>query len=85
MRTLEGVDAELAAGGDLACECMVCDLPEDVEHGPVEWKVVLFFPGPYPKAGEAAMLLCEHCKEDWLHGEWDPPYDNFIVAQVVPV
>jgi len=84
MRTLEEVDADLALGGDLACECMVCDLPEDAEHGPVERKVVLFFPGPYPNPGEAAMLLCEHCKEDWVHGEWDSPYDNFIVTQVVP-
>ena len=89
MRTLAEVDVDFALGGasraELACECMVCDLPSRIDHGPVEWKVVLWFPGPYPRQGEAAMLLCAHCKDDWVHGEWDPPLDNFLVTQVVTV
>jgi len=83
--------AELAAlrrltlGDEPSCECMVCDLPEGAEHGPIRWNVVLWFPGPYPKEGEADMLLCDHCKDDWVDGEWEPPFDNFIVTQCTPV
>lgn len=81
------VDAvtRIALGPDPACECMVCDLPLGVSHGAINWNVVLWFPGPYPKPGEVDMLLCDHCKNDWVHGEWDPPYDNFIITQCTPV
>lgn len=72
-------------GDDPACECMACDLPDEESHGPVEWNLVLWFPGPYPKTGEADMLLCDHCKNDWVDGEWDPPFDNFIVVQCTRV
>lgn len=80
------VDAEtrIALGDDPACECMVCDLPPEVGHGPVEWNLALWFPGPYP-TGEVDMLLCNHCKNDWIDGEWDPPYDNFIITQCTRV
>lgn len=87
----DAIDAvtELGAEADLdrqlACECMVCDLPEGADHGPVAWKVEIFFPGPNPGPGESPMLLCLHCKEDWVHGDWDPPFDNFIVLHVFPV
>lgn len=77
--------AELMARSEPACECMVCHLPIGVAHGPVEWKVVLWFPGPYPYEGSSHMLLCDPCKDDWLDGEWDPPYDNFLVMQVTRV
>lgn len=75
----------MALSDDPACECMVCDLPLGVGHGPVVWNLVLWFPGPYPKNGEADMLLCDHCKNDWVDGEWDPPYDNFIITQCLKV
>lgn len=68
-----------------SCECMVCDLPEGADHGPVAWKVLLWFPGPYPHEGEIGMLLCSHCKGDWVDGQWDPPNDNVLVLQVMPV
>jgi hypothetical protein len=51
----------------------------------VVWNVVLWFPGPHPKVSEADMLLCARCEDDWVDGEWDPPYDNFIITQCTPV
>jgi len=67
------------------CECMVCDLPLGSPHGPVEWRVTVHFPGPYPEPGDADMLLCEHCMNDWVHGEWPEPYDNFVVVRCTRV
>ncbi|MBX3104981.1 MAG: hypothetical protein KF867_08395 [Cryobacterium sp.] len=64
------------------CECMVCDLPLEVKHEKVQWSVTVWFPGPYPKAGETEMLLCDHCKNDWVDGEWDEVNGNYIVVGV---
>lgn len=87
MRTFEKVvpDTGVVLGAEVPCECMVCDLPEGSEHGPVRWNAIIAFPGPYPPPGEAAMLLCDHCKDDWVHGEWEPPFDNFLIMHLIPV
>jgi hypothetical protein len=70
---------------DMDCECMVCDLPLHRRHEPVEWRVTLNFPGPYPMRGIEVMLLCDHCKGEWVDGNWAPPYDNFSVVRCVKV
>lgn len=70
---------------DIACECMLCDLPVGATHGPVEWSVTVDFPGPYPFPGRDVMLLCTHCKESWLADDWPKRYDNFIVVRCVPI
>lgn len=70
---------------EASCECMVCDLPPGAPHGPVAWRLALWFPGPFPHEGETAMLLCEHCKADWVDGDWSPPYDNFIIIQLTRI
>lgn len=57
--------AEFVYGSRLECECMVCHLPPNAVHGPVEWKLTVHFPGPYPDPGEDTMLLCTPCFEDW--------------------
>lgn len=68
-----------------SCECMVCDLPLDAAHGPVEWKLVVWFPGPYPHPGESHMLLCDHCKTDWVDGDWDEESGRFVIIQCTRV
>ena len=50
---------------EIECECMVCHLPLDAVHGPVEWRLTVHFPGPYPESGSETMLLCTPCYEDW--------------------
>lgn len=70
---------------EIACECMVCDLPMGAVHEPIEWRVRLHFPGPYPLPGDAVMLLCDHCRADWVDGEWPSPYSNFHVVSCVKV
>lgn len=77
------LDCELTA--DVECECMLCDLPAGEDHGPVEWRVTLHFPGPYPLPGTSQMLLCDHCKCDWTAGQWGEPYNNFSVTRCVRV
>lgn len=74
------VENSLDLGDDIKCECMVCDLPLDSDHGPITWRVYLHFPGPYPLPGDSVMLLCAHCKDDWVDGDWDPPFNNFSVV-----
>lgn len=76
-------DVDLSA--EIPCECMVCDLPVGVPHEPVEWRVTLHFPGPYPLPGDEVMLLCDHCRNDWVDGDWPAPYDNFHVTACVRV
>ena len=78
-------DTDLDVDLEIACECMVCDLPLGSAHEPVEWRVTLHFPGPYPVAGDEIMLLCNHCRDDWVDGEWLPPYNNFQVVSSVRV
>ena len=51
---------------DIECECMLCHLPLDEPHGPVQWKLTFRFPGPYPEPGTATMLLCDPCFRDWV-------------------
>lgn len=58
--------SELVGGGYVDCECMVCHLPLDQEHGPIEWKLTWSFHGPYPSPGTATMLLCGICYDDWV-------------------
>lgn len=41
--------------------------------------------GPYPLPGDDIMLLCDHCRDDWVHGEWDPPFNNFQIVSCVKV
>ena len=66
----ERIEFAALAAGDIDCECMVCHLPLDQMHGPVEWKLTFRFPGPYPKPGVATMLLCDPCYRDWTeHGD----------------
>jgi hypothetical protein len=62
------------------CECMLCDLPMGAVHAPIEWRVTVHFPGPYPTPGDEDMLLCQHCMREWTEGEWMPPYDNFRIT-----
>lgn len=42
------VDLDVDLSHEIECECMVCDLPIGDKHEPVEWRVRLHFPGPYP-------------------------------------
>lgn len=81
--TVTDVDVDLDR--EIACECMVCDLPLGQPHEPVEWRVHLHFPGPYPMPGDEVMLLCDHCRDDWVDGSWNPPYDNFRVVSCIRV
>ena len=85
MRPATEVDAQVNLTPSPTCECMVCDLPPEVDHGPVQWNLTLWFPGPFPHEGEADMLLCDRCGNDWVDGEWDPPYDNFIITQLTRI
>ena len=49
------------------CECMLCDLPFGKPHEEVRWRLVwLFERAPARKLGEATMLMCDHCVEEWL-------------------
>lgn len=57
--------SELVGGPDIECECMVCHLPLDAAHGPVEWRLTVHFPGPYPATDKETMLLCTPCYEEW--------------------
>lgn len=57
---------ELMTHENIECECMVCHLPVDEEHGPIEWKLTWRWPGPFPEAGVATMLLCDPCFRDWV-------------------
>lgn len=70
---------------EVGCECMVCDLPLGQDHGPVQWRMTVDFPGPYPFPGTSVMLLCDHCKDSWLGDDWPEPFNNFIVARCVRV
>ena len=70
---------------EIACECMLCDLPAGDLHGPVEWRLSLYFPGPYPYPGTSDMVLCDHCKTDWTEGNWSEPYNNFRVVRCVRI
>lgn len=79
------VDMDVDVDLEIACECMVCDLPLSATHEPVEWRVALHFPGPYPLPGDEIMMLCDHCRTDWVDGQWDPPYNNFRVVGCVKV
>lgn len=79
------VEVDVNVDQEIACECMVCDLPLGSTHEPVEWRVALHFPGPYPLPGDVVMLLCDHCRDDWVGGEWEPPYNNFQVVGCVKV
>lgn len=83
--TVAAVEPAEDLGHEPACECMLCDLPAGQEHGPVEWKVTVLFPGPYPYPGVSDMLLCTHCKEDWLGDDWPEPYGNFRVIRCLRV
>lgn len=80
-----GAELRVDFGAEIPCECMVCDLPLGEKHEPVRWFVRLYFPGPYPEPGESVMLLCDHCRDDWVDGEWEPPYNNFEVVTCVKV
>jgi len=82
-RTLDSHVTEEQFSQEIACECMVCDLPLDSRHEPIEWRVTLHFPGPYPNPGISDMLLCAHCKDDWVHGDWPEPYNNFTVIRCI--
>lgn len=57
--------ASLVDASEIECECMVCHLPFGAVHGPVEWRLTVHFPGPYPEPGDETMLLCTPCYEDW--------------------
>ena len=70
---------------DLPCECMVCDLPRNFAHGPIEWRVTVDFPGPYPLPRDAIMLLSDNCMRDWTSGEWPPPHNNFSIVSCLRV
>ena len=83
--TQERTELKVDIDKEIECECMVCDLPLGAKHEPVKWRVTLHFPGPYPYPGDSVMLLCDHCRDDWVDGEWDPPYDNFQVVSCVRV
>jgi len=83
--TQEHTELKVDIDKEIECECMVCDLPLGAKHEPVKWRVTLLFPGPYPYPGDSVMLLCDHCRDDWVDGEWDPPYDNFQVVSCVRV
>jgi hypothetical protein len=52
---------------DIACECMLCDLPFGQRHEPVTWRLVWDFNRPPAvEHGEGAMLMCDHCFHDWV-------------------
>lgn len=70
---------------EVSCECMLCDLPLGQTHGPVQWRVTVDFPGPYPFPGREDMLLCDHCKNSWHADDWPEPYNNFIVVRCLRV
>ncbi len=80
-RSLEAATTDDHFSQEIECECMVCDLPLGSRHEPLEWRVTLHFPGPYPAPGNSDMLLCTHCKDDWVHGEWAEPDNNFNVVR----
>lgn len=69
----------------IPCECMVCDLPLEAAHGPVEFRLGIWFPGPYPLTGETEMLLCAHCTADWRDSDWEPPLDNFVITHLTRI
>ncbi len=84
-RTDPAVDLDVDLDREIDCECMLCDLPNGVHHGPVQWRVHLYFPGPYPTPGDEVMLLCGHCRDRWVDGDWPPPFNNFYVVSCVGV
>lgn len=62
---------ELVGGTEIECECMLCDLPLDEQHGPIEWRLTWSWPGPIPTAGTETMLLCDHCAREWVENPAD--------------
>lgn len=66
----------MVGGSDIECECMLCHLPLHVKHGPVEWRLTIHFPGPYPEPGDETMLLCAPCYADWR----DKAAEKYAVA-----
>lgn len=81
---LPEADLTLALGDDIECECMACDLPLDQPHKPIQWRVHVHFPGTYPLPGDAVMLLCDHCRDDWVHGDWRD-LGSFTIVTCTPV
>lgn len=57
---------ELMSLGDIECECVLCHLPVDEPHGPIEWRLTWRWPGPFPEAGIETMLMCNLCFQDWV-------------------
>lgn len=69
---------------EIDCECMLCHLPLSRQHDPVQWRVVVHFPGPYPAPGDEAMLMCDECKVQWTEHTDEFPGDMSI-ARVHPI
>ena len=68
---------------DIACECMLCDMPDGHDQMEVCWRLVFEFNRPPAvEHGRDVMLLCGHCLNEWVS---DPDFYGGDVVRFHPI
>ena len=69
--------SEISSTDQIACECMVCHLPDGITHSSVAWELTIHFGGKFTVPGFATILVCEECFQIW--SECAPDIDARVV------